>query len=121
MCLFWHDLNSGRWIQKISGQGFIPVSSTNKTDRHDITEILLKVALNTITLTPLIKQLNFHNDRYSFILVRQMNIRQTKLIFLVVIGTDCIGSCRSNYQTITAMTAPVISVSEISPLIYIEK
>ena len=28
-----------------------PVSSTNKTDRHAITEILLKVALNTITLT----------------------------------------------------------------------
>jgi len=25
-----------------------PVSSTNKTDHHDITEILLKVALNTI-------------------------------------------------------------------------
>jgi hypothetical protein len=25
-----------------------PVFSTNKTDRHDITEILLKVALNTI-------------------------------------------------------------------------
>jgi hypothetical protein len=24
-----------------------PVSSTNKTDSHDITEILLKVALNT--------------------------------------------------------------------------
>jgi|JYMV01.1.fsa_nt_gi methylthioribose-1-phosphate isomerase len=28
-----------------------PVSSTNKTDRHDITEILLKVALNTIIQT----------------------------------------------------------------------
>jgi hypothetical protein len=28
-----------------------PVSSTDKTDSHDITEILLKVALNTITLT----------------------------------------------------------------------
>jgi len=28
------------------------VSSINKTDHHDITEILLKVALNTITLTP---------------------------------------------------------------------
>jgi len=26
------------------------VSSTNKTDRHDITEILLKVALNTINI-----------------------------------------------------------------------
>jgi hypothetical protein len=29
-----------------------PVSPNNKTDRHDITEILLKVALNTITITP---------------------------------------------------------------------
>ena len=28
-----------------------PVSSTNKTDHHDITEILLKVALNTIKQT----------------------------------------------------------------------
>ena len=34
--------------------GFFPgtiVSSINKTDRHDVTEILLKVALNTTTLT----------------------------------------------------------------------
>jgi hypothetical protein len=36
------------------------VSSTNKTDRHDITEILLKVVLNTINLTPsLLKTLVF--------------------------------------------------------------
>jgi hypothetical protein len=28
--------------------GYRRVSSTNKTDHHDITEILLKVALNTI-------------------------------------------------------------------------
>jgi hypothetical protein len=28
-----------------------PVSSTNKTDRHDIAEILLKVALNTLNQT----------------------------------------------------------------------
>jgi len=28
-----------------------PISSNNNTDRHDIAEILLKVALNTITLT----------------------------------------------------------------------
>ena len=28
-----------------------PVSSTNKSDRHDITEILLKVALNTLNQT----------------------------------------------------------------------
>jgi hypothetical protein len=29
-----------------------PFSSTNKTDRHDITEISLKVAFNTITPNP---------------------------------------------------------------------
>jgi hypothetical protein len=29
----------------------LPVSSANKTDRHDIAEILLKVALNTINLS----------------------------------------------------------------------
>jgi hypothetical protein len=33
----------GRWFSVGT-----PVSSTNKTDRHDIAEILLKVALNTI-------------------------------------------------------------------------
>jgi len=26
---------------------------------------------------------------------------------LILIGTDCIGSCKSNYHTITTMTAPV--------------
>ena len=38
----------------MTGQWFSPgslVSSTNKIDHHDIAEILLKVALNTITLT----------------------------------------------------------------------
>ena len=39
-------LAAGRWFS--SGT---PLSSTNKTDYHDITDILLKVALNTITLT----------------------------------------------------------------------
>jgi uncharacterized protein YifN (PemK superfamily) len=29
-----------------------PISSTNKTDHHDISEILLKVALNTINPNP---------------------------------------------------------------------
>ena len=36
-------LVTGRWFSPGP-----PVSSTNKTDHHDITEILLKVALNTI-------------------------------------------------------------------------
>jgi hypothetical protein len=42
---FVRDLQTGWWFSL----GPL-VSSTNKTDRHDITEILLTVALNTITL-----------------------------------------------------------------------
>jgi hypothetical protein len=38
-------------IYKDSFSGAL-VSSSNKTDCYNITEILLKVALNTITLTP---------------------------------------------------------------------
>ena len=37
---------TGRWFSPRT-----PLFTTNKTDRHDITEILLKVALNTITLS----------------------------------------------------------------------
>jgi hypothetical protein len=32
-------------------QALVPVSLTNETDSQDITEILLKVALNNMTLT----------------------------------------------------------------------
>ena len=42
-------LATGRWFSP----GTL-VSSTNKTDRHDITEMLLKVVLNTITITHVI-------------------------------------------------------------------
>jgi hypothetical protein len=41
--------NVYQWLA--TGRGFssgTPVSSTNKTDRHDITEILLKVVLSFI-------------------------------------------------------------------------
>ena len=38
-----------QWLA--TGRWFTPVFSTNKTDRHDISEILLKVALNTINPT----------------------------------------------------------------------
>ena len=38
------SITVGRWLSP--GTLFSP---TNKTDRHDITEISLKVALNTIT------------------------------------------------------------------------
>jgi len=41
-----------------------PVSSLNKTDRHDIAEILLKVALNTIKQTN--KQTNKQQTKWCF-------------------------------------------------------
>ena len=40
------SLETDRWFSPGT-----PVSSTTKTDLHDITPIFLKVALNTITLT----------------------------------------------------------------------
>jgi len=39
-----------KFVSDLRQVGGTPVSSTNKTDRHDITEILLKVALNIITI-----------------------------------------------------------------------
>jgi hypothetical protein len=43
---FVGDLRAGRSVVSPG----TPVSSTNKSENHDITEILLKVTLNTITL-----------------------------------------------------------------------
>ena len=37
-----------------------------------------------------------------------------ELIILVVIGTDCTGSCKSNYHTITTMTAPRYDIWKFS-------
>jgi hypothetical protein len=53
-------LATGRWFS----QGTL-VSLTNKTDRHDIAEILLKVVLNTIkpnqTISYLFMRMTFHS------------------------------------------------------------
>ena len=51
-CIY-NKLESCQWL--VAGRLFspgTPISSTNKTDRHDIIEIMFKVALNTITLSP---------------------------------------------------------------------
>jgi hypothetical protein len=55
-----------------------PVPTPNKTDRHDIADILLKVALNTIKL-------------------------QTSVCIDIYDSGD---SCKFNYHTITTTTAP---------------
>jgi len=53
-------LATGRWFSPGP-----PVSSTNKPDRHDIAEILLKVALNTIKTTK--KQQSFPDLDWSYL------------------------------------------------------
>ena len=77
-----------------------PVSSTNKTDRHDITEILLKVALNTIAIMfygvhlPIsrIWARNFNGDRHwlhschrenGYLTIQNQNIFNVWLISLI--------------------------------------
>jgi len=60
----------------VAGRWFSPgtlVSSTNKTDQHDITGIALKVALNTIILT-----------HFPFLIV----VEQNWIIFVVLWGID---------------------------------
>jgi len=42
------DIKFASDLRQFGGFLLVLRSSTNKTDRHDITEILLKVALNTI-------------------------------------------------------------------------
>ena len=54
----WQRLVAGRWF--FPGT---PVSSTNKTYRHDIAEILLKVGLNSITQL-ILKVWVFFNKSY---------------------------------------------------------
>ena len=52
---------TGRWFSS----GTL-VSSINKTDRHETTEILLKVALNTIALTPSILSILNYTDKCQY-------------------------------------------------------
>jgi hypothetical protein len=56
---------------------FSPVSSTNKTDHHDITEILLKVALNTINQTKPFGHCIVCPSNYSFSLTLPLWYLQT--------------------------------------------
>jgi hypothetical protein len=59
-------LAEGRWFSPGT-----PVSSTNKTDHHDITEIWFKVALNTInqTIYNLTTIRSRHDGPYVFVLL----------------------------------------------------
>ena len=69
--------NVCQWLA--SAQWFCPgtqVSSTNKTDHHDKTEILLKVAFNTINLTkPFVSWWTwFFNESFFFLLCNYVTV-----------------------------------------------
>jgi hypothetical protein len=87
-----------------------PVSSTNKTDRYDITEILLKVALNTLTINPVYIQLDIDNvPRWD----ENFVIQQSVLFFITFL---CIWCCftyhfrRKNQSTINLTGCWIVTV-----------
>jgi hypothetical protein len=70
-------------LRQVGGFTGTPVSSTNKTDRHLITDILLKVALNAINLgASKPKGLNTRQNQLGLLGLRmsgQIDLRYNKL------------------------------------------
>jgi hypothetical protein len=62
--MFVRGLVAGRWVSQGTA-----VSSTNNTDRHDITEILFKMGLNTITHQSTLYDMAMHENQSSPITV----------------------------------------------------
>ena len=86
---FCQLLTAGRWFSPGT-----PVSPNNKTDHHDITEILLKVALNTIDQT---KQSIYAldiwyllEDLYDFVVWFIIIVKYFNSIFHIVLSRICI-------------------------------
>jgi hypothetical protein len=112
----WFSINiTSCWLQSdmvcqwlASGWWFSPgssVSSTIKTDRHDITKILLKVALTPYPLTWFKKVISVIvlsiSDCSQQLKLYHMMLYRVHLIFEFVIGTDCIRSRISKCHKIT--------------------
>jgi len=82
-------LATGRWFS----QGPL-VSSTNKTDHHNITEIVLKVALNTINQTLKRKQICSFSSLFVYIckavwdpIIRRMRFNSATFLCLFQVRT----------------------------------
>ena len=89
-------LATGRWFSPCT-----PVSSTNKTDHHDIAEILLKVALNTIIPYPNPNGVHLISFNYKFI----SNVIIDQLFkFYVNVNITSVHSCVSGINDLRPMS-----------------
>jgi hypothetical protein len=88
----------GRWFTLST-----PVSSTNKTDRHDIAEIYC-VFFSYVSKRKVRHGYMGGGGRVFF--ANYTLILGFVLTTSVVISTDCTGSCKSNYHTIMTMADP---------------
>ena len=64
------------------------VSSTNKTDCYDIIELLLKVALNTITLTVTPSNVTWKRDKNSKNVIVHFFFKVLTIYFQTITLTD---------------------------------
>ena len=83
-------LVTGRWFSPGT-----PVSSTNNTDHHDVTEILLKVTLNTINLPPPIKKKNNKKTRQPVFEYLLAPVKDLTMVNVVLRTTLPIQHCYS--------------------------
>ena len=83
---FCQWLATGPWFSPS-----IPVSSTNKTDHHNITEILLKVALNTISQT--LTQIQFFLKYMKHLILTRSEKNKSVWKFLLLVLCVYIFAC----------------------------
>ena len=95
---------AGRWFSPGT-----PVSSTNKTVRHDITEILLKVALNTIK-----------PNQTNLVLKSKVKPKIIKLVFAVSLLSmqekKTVQSNQDNVSELSNMSTHGLSFQETSTI-----
>ena len=85
----WHA--AGLWFSRGT-----PVSSTNKTDSYDITEILSKVALNTITLTTLLVSHGMKDRKKTITHITHMRLTLRYCPMKIVLTWLCKGYLKLN-------------------------
>ena len=95
---------TGRWCSPGT-----PVSSTNKTDCHDITEILLKVALSTIK--PALLGYNMFSGRLS-------KVENKKWMMVLIV---CFFTCDCNTRNFIYLDLKHVShpTEKLKPIIFI--